>query len=218
MSERPIIEQLSRHGIIPVVAIDDAASALPLADALLDAGLPVIEVTFRTRAAAQVLQTLRRERPQLLAGAGTVITEANVDEARACGASFAVAPGVNRAIVQYAQKAGLPFIPGIATPTELETALALGMHLLKFFPAEALGGATMLEAIAAPYRHAGVRFMPTGGVSLANMESYLKLDIVAAVGGTWLARKEDIAAGNWDEIRSRCRIARERAEAIRRKE
>jgi len=138
-----------------------------------------------------------------------VLTTANLEAAKASGAAFAVAPGLNPQIVKQAQAIGLPFIPGIATPSDIEAALSLGCKLLKFFPAGAFGGVAMIEAFSAPYKHTGVKFMPTGGVSTANLESYLKLDTVAAVGGTWIAKKEDLAAGNWDDIRNRCKAALE---------
>jgi 2-dehydro-3-deoxyphosphogluconate aldolase/(4S)-4-hydroxy-2-oxoglutarate aldolase len=169
--------------------------------------LPVVEITFRTAAAAEVIRKISHERPKLLVGAGTVLTAANLEAAKASGAAFAVAPGLNPQVVKQAQQLGLPFLPGIATPTDIEAALALGCKLLKFFPAEALGGVGMIQALSAPYKHAGVRFVPTGGVNTANLENYLKLDTVAAVGGTWIAKKEDLAAGNWDDVRNRCKAA-----------
>jgi 2-dehydro-3-deoxyphosphogluconate aldolase/(4S)-4-hydroxy-2-oxoglutarate aldolase len=207
MSSEPIFSQVARYGIVPVIAIENPAGALPLADALLQGGLPVVEITFRTRAAAEVIRTLTRERPQLIVGAGTVLTLANLEAAQASGAAFAVAPGLNPQIVNQARKLGLPFVPGVATPSDIEAGLALGCTLLKFFPAEAMGGVPMLEALSGPYKHTGVRFMPTGGVTAANLETYLKLDTVATVGGTWLAKKDDLAAGKWDEIRTRCQAA-----------
>jgi len=207
MSQSSVLDQVARHGIVPVIAIEKAEAALPLADALLQGGLPVVEITFRTAAAAEVIRTLARERPQLIIGAGTVLTPSNLEAAQASGATFAVAPGLNPQMVKQAQQMGLPFVPGVATPTDIELGLNLGCKLLKFFPAEALGGVAMLEALSAPYKHTGVRFAPTGGVSPTNLASYLGLDTVAAVGGTWLARKEDLAAGKWDDIRARCQAA-----------
>ncbi len=207
MSYESAAERVARCGVVPVIAIDKVEAALPLADALLAGGLPVIEITFRTAAAADVIKLLAKERPKLLVGAGTVLTPANVEAAKANGAAFAVAPGLNPQVVAAAQKVGLPFFPGVATPSDIEQALMLGCKVQKFFPAEALGGLAMLEALSAPYKHTGVKFVPTGGVSPANLESYLKLDTVAAVGGTWLAKKDDIAAGKWDEVRKRCEAA-----------
>ena len=207
MTPTSISDRLTQCTVVPVIAIDSQEAAFPLADALAQGGLPVVEITFRTTAAAEVIRRLVRERPNLLVGAGTVLTPANLEAARDSGAAFAVAPGLNPQLVKEAQQLGMPFIPGVATPSEIESALGLGCTLVKFFPAEALGGVAMLEALSAPYKHTGVRFMPTGGVNPANLESYLRLDSVVAVGGTWLAKKEDLVAGKWSEIRDRCAAA-----------
>ncbi|MCG8585876.1 MAG: bifunctional 4-hydroxy-2-oxoglutarate aldolase/2-dehydro-3-deoxy-phosphogluconate aldolase [Pirellulales bacterium] len=205
MTQTDTITARLRHlRVVPVIAIEDAAAALPLADALIDGGLPVAEITFRTEAAAEVIATLRGERPDLLVGAGTVLTRENVDAAKESGAQFAVAPGFNPDVVKHAQEVGLPFAPGVATPSDIEGSLALGLMLLKFFPAGALGGPAMLKAISAPYRHTGVEFMPTGGVNAENAAEYLAIDAVVAVGGTWIAKPEDLAEGRWDAIRERC--------------
>jgi len=209
MSQETILNRVAQLGVIPVIAIEKADAAIQLADALLQGGLPVVEITFRTAAAAEVIRKIAQERPQLVVGAGTVLTTANLEAAKASGATFAVAPGLNPQIVKQAQAMGLPFVPGVATPTDIEQGLALGCKLLKFFPSEALGGVAMIEALSAPYKHTGVRFVPTGGVNTGNLESYLKLDTVAAVGGTWIAKKEDLQAGKWDDIRSRCKTALE---------
>jgi 2-dehydro-3-deoxyphosphogluconate aldolase/(4S)-4-hydroxy-2-oxoglutarate aldolase len=209
------LSRLAQCGVVPVVSLKHVNDALPLADALLAGGLPVVEITFRTAAAADAIRLLTRERPQLTVGAGTVLTSANLEAAAGCGASFAVAPGLNPPIVQQAQRMGLPFVPGVATPSEIEQGLALGCELLKFFPAEALGGVTMLEALSAPYRHTGARFLPTGGVHTTNLESYLRLDTVVAVGGTWIAKQEDFANQHWEVIRERCRAALEIAARAR---
>lgn len=209
MSQETILNRVAALGVVPVIAIEKVEDALPLADALLQGGLPIVEITFRTAAAAEVIRRIARERPQLVVGAGTVLTPANLEAAKASGAAFAVAPGLNPQIVKQAQQMGLPFVPGVATPSDIEQGLALGCKLLKFFPAEALGGVPMIEALSAPYKHTGVRFMPTGGVNTGNLEAYLKLDTVAAVGGTWIAKKEDLIAGKWDDIRQRCKAALE---------
>jgi 2-dehydro-3-deoxyphosphogluconate aldolase/(4S)-4-hydroxy-2-oxoglutarate aldolase len=207
MSHQTILDRLAQLGIVPVITIEQVDQALPLADALLAGGLPVVEITFRTDAASEVIRTLSRERPQLLIGAGTVLTSANLKAAKASGAAFGVAPGLNPRIVNQAAQLGLPFIPGVATPSEIEIGLSLGCKLLKFFPAEALGGPAMMDVLWAPFKHTGVRFVPSGGVTAANLESYLKLGSVAAAGGTWIARPEDLAAGNWSEIRERAQSA-----------
>jgi len=198
---------IARHRIVPVIAIDSIDQALPLADALIAGGLPVIEVTFRTKAAADVIRLLSRERPALLVGAGTVLDAATAEAALAAVAKFALAPGCHPATVARAQALGLPFVPGVQTPSEVELALSLGCRVLKFFPAEVAGGVKMLEAIYAPYKHTGVRFVPTGGVSPGNLNAYLGCDAVAAVGGTWLAKPADLQSGLFDEIAVRTREA-----------
>jgi 2-dehydro-3-deoxyphosphogluconate aldolase / (4S)-4-hydroxy-2-oxoglutarate aldolase len=209
MTPASIWDRIGRCGVVPVIAMEHAQAALPLADALLGGGLAVVEITFRTPAAAEVIRALSQERPQLLVGAGTVLTPANLEAAKASGAAFAVAPGLNPRIVAQAQDMDLPFVPGVATPSDIEAGLSLGCKTLKFFPAEALGGVPMLEALSAPYQHTGVRFMPTGGVNPGNLETWLKLSSVVAVGGTWIARSEDLAAGRWEGIRQRCQAAGE---------
>jgi 2-dehydro-3-deoxyphosphogluconate aldolase / (4S)-4-hydroxy-2-oxoglutarate aldolase len=207
MSSESVLDRVARCGVVPVIAMEKVESALPLADALLQGGLPVVEITFRTAAAAEIIRLLAQKRPELIVGAGTVLTVANLEAAQASGAAFAVAPGLNPQIVRRAAELHLPFVPGVATPTDIEQGLSLGAKLMKFFPAEALGGIAMIEALSAPYKHMGVRFAPTGGVSPANLESYLKIETVAAVGGTWIAKKEDMTSGQWDEIRNRCQSA-----------
>jgi len=210
-----VFERIAELAVVPVIAIDRADAALPLADALIEGGLPVIEVTFRTAAAAEVISLLSRQRPQLLVGAGTILNEANLRAARDCGARFGVAPGLNPAIAGLAGEIGLPFVPGVATPSDVEGALALGLRQLKFFPSERLGGVAMIQALAGPYGHTGVKFVPTGGVNAGNLESYLGCPAVAAVGGTWLAKRDDLAAGNWDAVRQRCRAAVETVRRVR---
>lgn len=210
-----VFSRIAELGVVPVVAIGAVDHALPLADALLAGGLPVVEITFRTQAAAEVIRILSRERPGLIVGAGTVLTPETMQTAADAGAQFAVAPGFNPRVVQTALELNLPFVPGVATPTDIEAALEKGLRLLKFFPAEALGGTKLLSALSAPYRHTGVRFMPTGGISPMNLDGYLAIDTVAAVGGTWIAKKEDMTRGNWDEVADRCREACARAHATR---
>lgn len=207
MSNISVFQTIARCGIVPVIAIDSVEAAIPLADALLEGGLPLVEITFRTSAAAEVIENICRHRPELLVGAGTVVTTDNLKTATSCGAKFAVAPGLNPSIVDEATQAGLPFVPGVCTPSDIEQALALGCTVLKFFPAEASGGIEMIKSLAAPYGHLGVRFMPTGGVNMSNLAAYLSLDAVVAIGGTWIAKKEDLAAGKWADIRERCKRA-----------
>ncbi len=200
-----IIQTLERYRVVPVIAIDDAEAALPLADALLDGGLPVAEITFRTAAAATVIRTITEKRPELLVGAGTVLTFQNVQDAIAAGARFGVAPGFNPDTLDIAEEREWPFIPGVCTPSEIEAALEINYHVLKFFPAGAMGGVSMLKALSAPYAHTGIRFMPTGGVTEENLVEYLAVPSVIACGGTWIATKADIASGNWTAVRDRCR-------------
>jgi 2-dehydro-3-deoxyphosphogluconate aldolase/(4S)-4-hydroxy-2-oxoglutarate aldolase len=203
-----LFSRLAELRVIPVLAVESVAAALPLADALIAGGLPVAEITFRTAAAAAVIRKLADERPSLLLGAGTVTHPDQAKAARDCGAAFAVAPGFNPKVVKAAQAVGLPFAPGVMTPTDIEAALDAGLQVFKFFPAEAAGGVKMLKSLTAPYAHLGVRFIPTGGVSLSNVQDYLNTPEVLAVGGTWLATKGDIAAGQWDKIAQACREVR----------
>ena len=199
------IKELYRIGIVPVVALEDAADALPLGAALKKGGVSAIEVTFRTAAAADAIRLLSREMPELLVGAGTVITQAQADAAIEAGAKFIVSPGFQPELVSYVLSKGVPMCPGTATPGEMEQAMALGLSAVKFFPAEQNGGAPMLKALSAPYRD--LLFMPTGGVKLENLRNYLALDQVFACGGTWLATKDDIKAKAFDKITARTREA-----------
>lgn len=203
MTSDSVVRQLEAYGVVPVVELEKVETALPLADALHEGGLPVVEITFRTAAAAEAIRVITRERPRMLVGAGTILTTENLEAARSSGAAFGVAPGLNPVIVRQAHQAGLPFIPGVATATEIEQAISLGCRFLKFFPAEPLGGVAMLSPLAAPFRHVGVRFMPTGGIQKANIASYLKLDLVVAVGGSWVANRQDFASGAWEDVRRR---------------
>ena len=186
--------------IIPVIVLDDEALAEPLAEALLDAGLPVMEITFRTPAAEAAIGRISKHFPGILLGAGTVLNPGHVLRARDAGAKFLVSPGLNPATVNAARDCGLPIIPGVCTPTEVEAALALDCKLLKFFPAEAAGGVRMLKALAGPYAHTGVRFCPTGGITAENMRDYLALPVVAAVGGSWMVDAKLLAARDFDAI------------------
>lgn len=202
-----IFDDLSRHGVVPVIAIDDAASALPLADALIAGGLPVAEITFRTAAARDAIAAIATHRPQMILGAGTVLDEAQVDASVAAGARFALSPGLDGAVLAQARARGLPFAPGIMTPSDVQAALRAGCAMVKFFPAVAAGGPAMLKSIAAPYAHTGLGFNPTGGVTLETLADWLSIPEVRAVGGTWIATRGDIAAGNWDRITANARAA-----------
>lgn len=210
-----IFDQLSRHGVVPVIALDDPAQALPLADALIAGGLPVAEITFRTDAARATIAAMARHRPEMLVGSGTVITEEQVDQSLEAGARFALSPGIDVAVLDHAAQKGLPFAPGIMTPSDLQMALRVGCRMVKFFPAMAAGGPNMLKNIAAPYKHTGIRFNPTGGVTMDNLGDWLALPEVSAVGGTWIATRADIAAGNWARITANARAAVARVAELR---
>ena len=210
-----VFDEVASLGVVPVIAIDDAQSALPLADALLEAGLPIAEITLRTPAALDVIGAIARYRPEMLIGAGTVLTEAQVDAVADAGARFALSPGVDAATLARASTRKLPFAPGIASATDLQVALRANCELVKFFPAMAVGGVNMLKAIAGPYLHTGIGFNPTGGVSLSNMADWLSYGPVRAVGGTWIAGTNDIAVGNWAEISGNANEAIAKAQKIR---
>jgi len=194
-----VIQALSRLRVIPVIVIDQPDNAVPLARALADGGLPVAEITFRTGNAAEALRRIATECPDVLVGAGTVLDPDQAAWARSAGASFMVSPGMNPRVVDYCTSHGIPVIPGVCTPTEIEAARERGLHVLKFFPAEAMGGQAFLKAVSAPYRD--VKFIPTGGISASNLEGYLSLKNVLACGGSWMAPSEWIAEGKFDRIR-----------------
>jgi 2-dehydro-3-deoxyphosphogluconate aldolase/(4S)-4-hydroxy-2-oxoglutarate aldolase len=194
------IDLIASLGVVPVIAIERAEDAVPLADALLEGGLPVAEITFRTPAAADVLATIRDARPELCIGAGTILDRNNLDRALASGARFGLAPGYDPEIVEAAKSAGMPFCPGIMTPSDLSLATAHGVRLAKFFPAGIAGGPKALAGISAPFAHLNVRFIPTGGVTEATIGDWLALKSVIAVGGTWIAKTEDIREGRFAEI------------------
>lgn len=193
-----IIENLGRIGIIPVVAIEDAGHAPELGRALLAGGLPCAEITFRTAAAAAAIEQLSAAHPDILLGAGTVLTVEQAKTAVSAGAKFIVTPGFDTAVVDYCLAQAVPIIPGVMTPTEINLALGKGLRVLKFFPAEAAGGIRTLKAVAGPY--AGVRFIPTGGITADNLASYLELPMVHACGGSFMVPKRVIAAGQFDKI------------------
>ncbi|MDR0293300.1 MAG: bifunctional 4-hydroxy-2-oxoglutarate aldolase/2-dehydro-3-deoxy-phosphogluconate aldolase [Oscillospiraceae bacterium] len=201
-----MLERIKKCGMVPVVKLSDAAKAVPLARALLDGGVGVIEITFRTGAAPDAIAAIAGEVPGMLVGAGTVLTPEQLEVAQRAGARFIVSPGLDADIVQRARAHGLPVIPGAVTPTEICAALKLGLSVLKFFPAQVFGGTGALGALAAPF--AGVEFIPTGGIDQNNAPDYWKLPRVLAVGGTWMAPGELIEAGDFDGIR---RIAAEAA-------
>ena len=208
-------QQIERAGVIAVVTVESVDAALPLARALLDGGVTAIELTLRTEAAMTVLEKLCAEVPELLIGAGTVLTPQQVTRVKAAGAAFAVAPGMNRRVVEAARDVELPFAPGICTPSEIEAALELDCRCLKFFPSEPLGGLRYLKTMATPYAHLGLRFIPLGGVSPENAASYLTEPTVLALGGSWIAPADAIRDGDWTGITQRAREAMEIVQATR---
>lgn len=193
----PPLEALHLHRLVPVIALDRAEDARPLADALLAGGLPVAEVTFRTPAAAAAIAEFSRV-PGMLVGAGTVLSVDTVRRAVDAGATFIISPGLNPKVVAYCLDHAIPIVPGAVTPTEIETALDLGLSVVKFFPADVYGGPKAIAALSAPY--AGMKYIPTGGVSAANLADYLKLPAVLACGGSWMVAKALMADLNWSEI------------------
>ena len=196
-----IVETLRKAGIIPVIVIEDEAKAVPLAQALVDGGLPVLEVTFRTKAAAGAIAKIRAEVQDAVVGAGTLLTKEQVKAAKDAGAEFGVAPGFDPAIVAYAQEIGLSMVPGVATASELSQALTAGVPMVKFFPAEAAGGVKMIKNLLGAFRFTGVKFMPTGGINAVNVKDYLAVPEIVACGGTWIVPKDALAAGDWQKIK-----------------
>jgi len=193
-----ILEKIGELGIVPVVKIEKAEDALPLGRALIDGDLPIAEITFRTSAAEESIKSLTKELPTLLVGAGTVLTIEQVKEAVSAGAQFIVSPGFNSKVVDYCLENNIPVTPGINNPTQIEMALERGIEVVKFFPAEASGGLPLLESMSAPYT--GIKFIPTGGINLNNLTSYLSNNKVHACGGSWMVKPELISSGNFDEI------------------
>ncbi|MFM5861595.1 bifunctional 4-hydroxy-2-oxoglutarate aldolase/2-dehydro-3-deoxy-phosphogluconate aldolase [Aeromonas veronii] len=202
-----ITEKLQALKIIPVIAIDRAEDILPLGAALASNGLPVAEITFRSTAAVEAIQLLRSAQPDMLIGAGTVLTREQVFAAKAAGASFIVSPGFNPDTVQACQEADIPIIPGVNNPTAIEAALAMGLTTLKFFPAEASGGVAMIKALLAPYNQ--IKLMPTGGIGPKNIQEYLSIPGVVACGGSWMVDKALIKNKDWEEVASLTRSAME---------
>jgi len=199
MNPAEILKTLGTVGIIPVVVIDDDGVAEPLARALIDGGLPTMEITFRTEAARRAIARVAKAVPAMLVGAGTVLTIEQVKAALGSGAVYIVSPGMNRPVVEYCLNNAIPVTPGAVTPTEIGSALELGVQIVKFFPAEASGGVEYLKAVGAPY--AGMKFIPTGGINEANVTNYLRLPSVHACGGSWMVKRELITGGRFEEIK-----------------
>ena len=193
-----MISELYSLGLIPVIKIENPDDAVPLAKALIDGGLPAAEITFRTKCAAEAIKNITEAYPEMLVGAGTVLTCEQVDAAIAAGSKFLVSPGLNPKVVAYAQSKGVPMLPGCANPSDIEAALGLGLSTVKFFPAEAAGGLKMLKAMAAPYGQ--LTFMPTGGINADNLLDYLKFGKIVACGGSFMVADDLVKAKKWDEI------------------
>ncbi len=206
-----MLDILRNRPIVPVIVIDDPDSAVPLAEALLAGGIDVVEITLRTAAGIEAMQRIANRFPDMVVGAGTVVTDAQAQRVIDAGVSFAVAPGLNQMTVERFRRAGIPFAPGVMTPSEIEQAMAMGCMVMKFFPAEAAGGTAFLGALSGPYGHLGIKLVPTGGVTTANMNDYLALDMVASVGGSWMATAKHIASRDWATITKLARDAMDHA-------
>lgn len=203
-------EKFDEIGIIPVVVLEDAKDAHALGEALMNGGLPAAEVTFRTEAAEEAIKILSIDFPEMLVGAGTVLTCEQADKAMEAGAKFIVAPGFNPHVVKYCLDKGYPITPGVQTPGEMEQAMELGLDFVKFFPAEPAGGLPMIKAVAAPYTN--LKFMPTGGINKENVKDYLAYDKIVACGGTWMVKGDLIANGEFEKVEE---LAREAADIVK---
>jgi 2-dehydro-3-deoxyphosphogluconate aldolase/(4S)-4-hydroxy-2-oxoglutarate aldolase len=211
MSFRNIIHN---HRVIAVLTIDKIEAAAPLAQALLEGGVGAMELTLRTPVAMEAIRTVKRELPEMLLGAGTVLTTDQVEGVKEAGADFAVAPGTNSRVIRHAAEIGLPFAPGIATPSDIERALENGCEVLKYFPAETSGGLKNLQNISKPYEHLGLGFIPLGGIHAENMADYLQEACVTSIGGSWIATPALIETGDWTTISANARAAAEAARQI----
>ena len=200
-----MMKKLQKLGIVPVVVLNDAKDALPLAERLVNGGLPCAEVTFRTAAAEESIRQMAKAYPDMIIGAGTVLTCEQADRAIDAGAKFIVSPGFNPKVTEYVLKRGVPMTPGVCTPTEIEAALQFDLDVLKFFPAEPSGGLKMIKALCAPY--VGLNFMPTGGINADNVRDYLKYDRIVACGGSWMVSSSLVKEGKFDEIENMVREA-----------
>ena len=210
---KTIAEQFYEYGVVPVVVLEEAKDALPLAKALVEGGLPCAEVTFRTEAAEESIRLMSAKYPEMLVGAGTVLTTKQVDRAAAAGAKFIVSPGFDPEIVDYCLEKKIPVFPGCITPSEVAQAVKHGLEVVKFFPAEQAGGVAMIKAMAAPYTM--VKFMPTGGISAKNLKDYLSFGKILCCGGSWMVKGDMIRNGEFDKIRELTKEAVELVASIR---
>ena len=208
-----MMQQLKKIGIIPVVVLNDVKDALPLGECLMEGGLPCAEVTFRTAAAEESIRQMAKKFPDMIIGAGTVLTTEQANRAIDAGAKFVVSPGFNPKVTEYVLKKGVPMTPGVCTPTEIEAAMSLGLDVLKFFPAEPSGGLGMIKAVCAAY--VTLQIMPTGGINANNVRDYLKYDKIVACGGSWMVNGKLIAEGKFDEIETLVREAASIVKEIR---
>lgn len=208
-----ILKKLSACGIVPVVVLDNVKDAVPTAKALLAGGVNVMEITFRTAAAADSIKAVTESCPEMLVGAGTVVTLDQCKQALECGAKFIVSPGFDPEVVSWCVERNVPITPGCVTPTEIMAARKLGLNVVKFFPAGVYGGLKAMKALSAPF--GGIKFIPTGGVDAKNLKEYLEAPFVHAVGGSWLCPKKELAAGNFDAVTALCREASEIVKEVR---
>lgn len=212
-SMNSVMKQIREVGVLPLMTVNDPEDAVKVGEALLKGGLPVAEVTFRTEAAEKAIELMAKELPELLLGAGTVLSTGQASQARDAGAKFCVSPGFNPSVVSHCHAMEFPIAPGVCTPTDIEAAMEHGLTILKFFPAGPMGGLKLLKAVAAPY--GSISFIPTGGISADNLGEYLSFDKVIACGGSWIAPKDLIAEGKFNEITERAKEALAIAEASR---
>ena len=204
-----VLKRLAQSGVVPVVVLEDAKDAVPTAKAMLAGGIDVMEITFRTAAAADSIKAVAQECPDMVVGAGTVINLEQCKLAVECGAKFIVSPGFSEEVVGYCVEQGVPVAPGCVTPTEIMSAMKYGLKMVKFFPANVYGGLKAMKNLSAPF--VGMKFLPTGGVNSDNIKEYIDAPFIHAVGGSWVCPKADIAAGNWDKITRLCLDARKAA-------
>ena len=210
---KDITERFEKFGVVPVVVLEDAKDAVPLATALVEGGLPCAEVTFRTEAAEESIRLMTEQFPEMLVGAGTVLTVEQVDAAVGAGAKFIVSPGFDAEIVDYCLKNEIPVFPGCISPSEVAQAVKRGLKVVKFFPAEPAGGISMIKAMAAPYT--GLKFMPTGGINAKNLGEYLSSDKIVCCGGSWMVKGELVKTGEFNKIRQLTEEARRLVDSIR---
>lgn len=202
-----LCNKMYQSGVIAVLVIDDVKDAVPLARALLEGGVDIMELTLRTPAAMEALQEIKKHVPEMMVGIGTVLTSDQVKQIKQLGAAFAVAPGLNPNVVKTAQQEGLPFSPGIVTPSDIECAVELGCNVLKYFPAEPAGGLAYLKSMANPYNHLGLKYVPLGGLNQNNFKAYLEFPSILAVGGSWIAKRDVIQKNDWKIITDNARQA-----------